>query len=51
MYTVYDILTHLLLFEAGASIKEVQARLGHKDIQTTMNVYTHVFRIHISKNG
>ena len=31
-----------LLFEAGASIKEVQARLGHKDIQTTMNVYTHV---------
>lgn len=31
-----------LLFEAGASIKEVQARLGHKDIQTTMNIYTHV---------
>ncbi|MGE6260916.1 tyrosine-type recombinase/integrase [Heyndrickxia sporothermodurans] len=31
-----------LLFEAGATIKEVQARLGHKDIQTTMNVYTHV---------
>lgn len=31
-----------MLFEAGASIKEVQARLGHKDIQTTMNVYTHV---------
>lgn len=31
-----------LLFEAGASIKDVQARLGHKDIQTTMNIYTHV---------
>lgn len=31
-----------LLFEAGATIKEVQARLGHKDIQTTMNIYTHV---------
>lgn len=31
-----------LLFEAGANIKEVQARLGHKDVQTTMNVYTHV---------
>lgn len=31
-----------LLFEAGASIKDVQARLGHTDIQTTMNIYTHV---------
>jgi len=31
-----------LLFEAGASIKEVQARLGHQDIKTTMNIYTHV---------
>ena len=31
-----------ILFEAGASIKEVQARLGHKEIQTTMNIYTHV---------
>lgn len=31
-----------LLFEAGASIKEVQERLGHSDIQTTMNIYAHV---------
>lgn len=31
-----------LLFEAGASIKDVQLRLGHSDIQTTMDVYTHV---------
>lgn len=31
-----------LLFEAGASIKEVQARLGHSDFKTTMDIYTHV---------
>ena len=31
-----------LLFEAGASIKEVQERLGHSNIQTTMNIYAHV---------
>ncbi|MDT2864288.1 tyrosine-type recombinase/integrase [Vagococcus carniphilus] len=31
-----------LLFEAGASIQEVQERLGHSDVKTTMNIYTHV---------
>lgn len=31
-----------LLFESGATIKDVQYRLGHSDIQTTMDVYTHV---------
>ncbi|MGG5369356.1 tyrosine-type recombinase/integrase [Enterococcus sp. AZ196] len=31
-----------LLFESGASIKEVQARLGHTDIKTTMDIYAHV---------
>lgn len=31
-----------LLFEAGASMNEVKARLGHADINTTMNIYTHV---------
>nr|WP_252898930.1 tyrosine-type recombinase/integrase [Secundilactobacillus odoratitofui] len=30
------------LFSAGASIKEVQTRLGHEDAQTTLNIYTHV---------
>ncbi|EOH66045.1 site-specific integrase [Enterococcus mundtii] len=31
-----------LLFEAGVSIKEVQERMGHTDIKTTMDIYTHV---------
>lgn len=30
------------LFAAGATIKEVQERLGHEDAQTTLNIYTHV---------
>lgn len=30
------------LFASGATIKEVQVRLGHSDIKTTMNVYAHV---------
>lgn len=30
------------LFSAGASIKQVQERLGHEDVQTTLNIYTHV---------
>lgn len=35
-------MTTQLLFEAGFSIEEVMERLGHSDIQTTMNIYTHV---------
>lgn len=31
-----------IAFEAGATPKEVQVLLGHKDIQTTMNIYIHV---------
>lgn len=31
-----------LLFEADASMKEVQERLGHANIKTTMDTYTHM---------
>jgi len=31
-----------LLFEADVSLKDVQDRLGHSDVQTTMNIYAHV---------
>lgn len=31
-----------LLFESGATIKEVQDRLGHENVKTTMDIYTHV---------
>lgn len=30
-----------LLFESGASIQEVQNRLGHSDLKTTMGIYAH----------
>ncbi|MCK1989361.1 site-specific integrase [Lysinibacillus fusiformis] len=48
-YKLHQITTHglrhthcSLLFEAGATLKEVQDRLGHSDAQTTMNIYAHV---------
>lgn len=36
--------THVsLLFRAGVTPKEVQKRLGHKKIETTLDIYTHVY--------
>ncbi|EBF5115577.1 site-specific integrase [Listeria monocytogenes] len=32
------------LLTNGASVKTVQMRLGHKDYQTTMNIYAHVLK-------
>ena len=31
-----------LLFESGITIQEVQERLGHSDLKTTMSIYAHV---------
>lgn len=40
-----------LLFESGLSLKQVQHRLGHGDLQTTMNVYTHITQSAIDDIG
>ncbi|SCN38288.1 Uncharacterized protein BC88300_02601 [Bacillus cytotoxicus] len=35
--------THaVLLLESGASMKYIQERLGHKNIEITANVYSHI---------
>lgn len=31
-----------MLLEAGANIKDIQQRLGHHKISTTMDTYSHV---------
>ena len=34
-----------LCFEAGMDIKDVQHRLGHSNIETTLNIYVHISKI------
>ncbi|QUH26394.1 tyrosine-type recombinase/integrase [Serpentinicella alkaliphila] len=31
-----------MLLEAGANIKEIQGRLGHSKLSTTMDTYSHI---------
>lgn len=33
-----------LLIEANVHIKEIQERLGHSDINTTMDIYAHMIK-------
>ena len=40
-----------LLFDAGVSMKDVKERLGHSDITTTMNIYTHVTKKEAKKTA
>ncbi|WP_439127245.1 tyrosine-type recombinase/integrase [Peribacillus frigoritolerans] len=34
--------THTSLIEAVVGVKEIQQRLGHTDINTTLNIYAHM---------
>lgn len=40
-----------LLFEAGVEMQNVKERLGHSNIQTTMNIYAHVTKTERSKTA
>ncbi|MEG2777634.1 MAG: site-specific integrase [Cellulosilyticaceae bacterium] len=45
LYRKFHSLRHTyatMLFEKGVSPKQVQTLLGHSDIATTLNIYTHV---------
>ena len=33
-----------MLFSARVSIPEVQDRLGHEDVKTTLDIYNHLFQ-------
>ena len=55
---IYPITSHgfrhthaTLLFASGMDIKQVQARLGHSNVQTTLNIYTHAIQDKQDKIG
>ena len=33
-----------LLFSSGATIPEVQQRMGHEDVKTTLQIYNHMYK-------
>lgn len=38
--------TASILYELGWEIKDIQEWLGHSDVQTTLNIYTHLSKAH-----
>ena len=41
-FMALDIHIAVYCFESGFTIQEVQDRLGHSDLKTTMSIYAHV---------
>lgn len=39
------------LYRAGVGVKEAQYLMGHRDVQTTMKIYTHIEETDITKAG
>lgn len=38
--------TASILYEQGWEVKDIQEWLGHSDVQTTLNIYTHLTKVH-----
>jgi len=36
-----------LLYEKGFGVKDIQTWLGHSDIKTTSDIYTHISNLHM----
>jgi integrase len=43
--------TASILYDAGWELKDIQEWLGHSDIETTGNIYTHISKIRKEKKG
>ncbi len=39
-----------MMYEAGVDIYTAKEQMGHADVQTTLNIYTHLQKAHQEKN-